>query len=100
MAFLNWTELVSDKVILTAGVSEMSAMTDPDGVLDYYGKIADAYYRFGGYDPANQPPMRVYSDIQLPDAGQTALFPAANVQQYGLLSGQRGDRRRSGVSAL
>ena len=72
MAFLNWTELVSDKVILTAGVSEMSAMTDPDGVLDYYGKIADAYYRFGGYDPANQPPMRVYSDIQLPDAGQTA----------------------------
>ena len=83
MAFLNWTELVSDKVILTAGVSEMSAMTDPDGVLDYYGKIADAYYRFGGYDPANQPPMRVYSDIQLPDAGQTALFPAANVQQYG-----------------
>ena len=32
MAFLNWTELVSDKVILTAGVSEMSAMTDPDGV--------------------------------------------------------------------
>ena len=84
MAFLNWTELVSDKVILTAGVSEMSAMTDPDGVLDYYGKIVDAYYRFGGYDPANQPPMRVYSDIQLPDAGQTALFPTANVQQYGV----------------
>ena len=83
MAFLNWTELVSDKVILTAGVAEMSAMTDPDGVLDYYGKIVDAYYRFGGYDPANQPPMRVYSDIQLPDAGQTALFPTANVQQYG-----------------
>ena len=83
MAFLNWTELVSDKVILTAGVAEMSAMTDPNGVLDYYGKIVDAYYRFGGYDPTNQPPMRVYSDIQLPDAGQTALFPAAGVQQYG-----------------
>lgn len=93
MAFLNWTELVSDKVILTAGVAEMSAMTDPNGVLDYYGKIVDAYYRFGGYDPANQPPMRVYSDIQLPDAGQTALFPTAGVQQYGgypigLLRGQ------------
>lgn len=83
MAFLRWTELISDKVILTAGVSEMSAMTDPEGVLDYYGKIADAYYRFAGYDPTNQPPMRVYSDIQLPDAAQTTLFPAATVQQYG-----------------
>lgn len=83
MAFLRWTELVSDKVILTAGVAEMSAMSDPDGVLDYYGKIADAYYRFGGYDPANQPPMRVYTDIQLPDPAQTTLFPTAVVQQYG-----------------
>ena len=75
MAFLNWTELVSDKVILTAGVAEMSAMTDPDGVLDYYGKIVDAYYRFGGYDPANQPPMRVYSDIQLPDRRRFSRRP-------------------------
>ena len=83
MAFLNWTELISDKVILTAGVAEMSAMVDPDRVLDYYGKIVDAYYRFGGYDPSNQPPMRVYTDIQLPDEGQTPLFPTANVQQYG-----------------
>lgn len=83
MAFLRWTELVSDKVILTAGVSEMSAISDPDRVLDYYGRIADAYYRFGGYDPASQPPMRVYTDIQLPDPAQTTLFPNATVRQYG-----------------
>jgi len=83
MAFLQWTELISDKVILTAGVSEMSAMTDPNGVLEYYGKIADAYYNFGGYDPSNQPPMRVYSDIQLPDANQTVVLPTAKIQQYG-----------------
>ncbi len=83
MAFLNWTELISDKVIITAGVAEMSAMRDPELVLEYYGKIVDAYYRFGGYDPAGQPPMRIYSDIQLPDAGQTSLFPTANTQQYG-----------------
>lgn len=83
MAFLNWAELVSDRVIITAGVAELGTLTDPDQVLDYYGKIAEAYYRFGGYDPAGQPPLRVYSDIQLPDRGQTPLFPAANVQQYG-----------------
>lgn len=83
MAFLRWTELISDKVILTAGVSEMSALTNPNVILDYYGKIVDAYYWFVGLDPTDQPPMRIYSDIQLPDAGQTPMFSAANVERYG-----------------
>lgn len=83
MAFLRWTELRSDKVILTAGVSEMSSLTNPNVILDHYGKIVDAYYWFAGLDPSNQPPMRIYSDIQLPDANQTPMFAAATVERYG-----------------
>lgn len=83
MAFLMWTEIISDKVIITAGVKEMSEMTNPDEILDHYSNIVDAFYRFAGLDPTNQPPMRVYSDIQLPDAQQTTASPTATVERYG-----------------
>ena len=83
MAFLRWTELRSDKLILTAGVKEMSSMKDPEKVLEAYGNIVDAYYAFAGLDPTNQPPMRVYTDIQLPDAEQTAQSSNAKIDRYG-----------------
>jgi hypothetical protein len=82
-AFLNWCELRSLKVICTMGVPEMAAMTNPQSVLDHMGNIADSYLLFGGYDPAGQPPMRIYTDIQLPDPAQTPAVQAANIFRYG-----------------
>ncbi|MGM9768209.1 MAG: M60 family peptidase N-terminal accessory domain-containing protein [Candidatus Cryptobacteroides sp.] len=83
MAFLRWVELRSDKFILTAGVKEMSAIKDPEKLLENYGKVVDAYYAFAGFDNVNQMPMRVITDIQLPDAEQTVSMSAPKVERYG-----------------
>lgn len=83
MAFLRWVELRSDKFILTAGVKEMSAIKDPIQLLENYGKVVDSYYAFAGFDNINQMPMRVITDIQLPDAEQTVSMSSPKVERYG-----------------
>lgn len=83
MAFLRWVELRSDKFVLTAGVKEMSAIKDPEKLLENYGKVVDSYYAFAGLDTAGQMPMRVITDIQLPDAEQTVSMSSPKVERYG-----------------
>lgn len=83
MAFLRWTELRSDKMVITAGIKEMATMQDPELLLKNYGTVVDSYYEFSGFDNTNQMPMRIYTDIQLPDAEQTVSMSTAKVERYG-----------------
>lgn len=80
---LKWTELRSDKVILTVGTSELKQVTDPAVIMELYGKIFDSYYAFRGLDPTGQMPVRIYSDIQLPDPDQTPASETAKVSRIG-----------------
>ncbi len=70
MPFLMWTELRSPKVILTMGIPEMVAMSKPSDVLSNLENIVDSYMWFGAYDQQNQPPLRVHTDLQVPDNRQ------------------------------
>lgn len=83
MAFLRWVELRSDKLVLTAGVKEMSAIKDPEKLMENYGKVVDSYYAFAGLEQNSQMPMRVITDIQLPDPAQTVSMSAPKVERYG-----------------
>ena len=83
MAFLPWVELRSDKIILTCGVKELEYCPNPEDLLNAFEPLVDSYYAFNGLDNTNQMPMRIYTDIQMPDAEQTPLFAAMNVLRYG-----------------
>lgn len=71
LAFLDWAEMRSDKVILNVGVKELSELYNPDLLLEAYGRIADAYLEFGGYSTENYAPFRLFTDIELPDPTHT-----------------------------
>ncbi len=100
MAFLNWTELHSRHLILTAGVSEMSELKYPDKLLETYDMIVETCYKWAGLDIESQPKLRLYTDIQLPDAGQTALSSNPKVEYYGRypIGFLRGDTHNSFIS--
>ncbi|MBQ7194856.1 MAG: hypothetical protein IJS07_04420 [Bacteroidales bacterium] len=83
MAFLPWVELRSDKIILTCGVKELEFCPNPEDLLNAFAPLVDSYYAFNALDNTNQMPMRIYTDIQMPDADQTPLFAAMNVLRYG-----------------
>lgn len=88
LGFLYWTELRSDKVILTLSVKDMIYLTSPERLLDTYHKIIDAFFEFGGYNitPEKyfpQPPMRVYADVQIPNPFQKALENNQDEHRYG-----------------
>ena len=83
MAFLPWVELISDKIILTCGVKELEYCPNPEDLLNAFTPLVDAYYSFNALDTEKQMPMRIYTDIQMPDADQTPLFASMNVLRYG-----------------
>ncbi|MCD7969254.1 MAG: M60 family metallopeptidase [Alistipes sp.] len=82
-AFLNWVEMHGEHIILTMGIPEMSDVPNPETMMHLYDKIVQAYLWFGGYDPASHPPMRLYTDVQLPDPTQDASSPAIARYYYG-----------------
>ncbi len=71
---IDWLELRSDKVIITGGIAEVikTNLTDPSTLLKSYETAVDQYRAFAGLDGENQAPFRIYSDIQIEDAGQTS----------------------------
>lgn len=96
MAFLSWTELHSKHMILTAGVPEISNLQYPDRLLEAYDVLIETCYKWAGLDIESQPKLRLYTDIQLPDAGQTVGSKSAKLNYYGIYP--MGFRRGEGVS--
>ncbi len=85
LAFLNWTELRSPKIILTFALKEMYYLTNPDRLLQQYENLVDAFLDFGGYPPADTyelPIFRVYADIQLPNPKQTIVANSSGANDY------------------
>lgn len=80
---LNWTELRSDKVIVSIGTPELKEVANPETILELYGKIVDAYYAFKGLDATGQMPIRVYTDVELPDETQTPASPGTKKYMVG-----------------
>jgi len=83
MAFLNWTELHSRHLILTAGVSELTYLKNANKLMESYDLLIETAYKWAGLDIEKQPKLRLYTDIQLPDAGQTTLSSGAKLDYYG-----------------
>lgn len=80
--FPYWQELRSDEVILTFGAKEMKYLTNAERLLEVYGNMRDAYLEFGGWPTDDkQPPMRLVSDIQLPNPNQQTL--SQDEKRYG-----------------
>lgn len=80
--FPYWQELRSDKVILTFGAKEMKYLTNAERLMEVYGKMCDAYLEFGGWPTDDkQPPMRLVSDVQLPNPNQQTL--SQDEKRYG-----------------
>ncbi len=83
MAFLKWTELHSERLILTAGISEMSAMKSPEQLMRSYDRLVETCYEWKACDMERQPKLRLTTDIQIPDYGQTTVSSTAKLDYYG-----------------
>ena len=76
-----WTELKSDKVILTIKVNDLIHVQKQgieenlDLLMSEYEKFIDTYYEVYNIDASNFPPLRVTSDLQIPNPNQTPSKP-------------------------
>ncbi len=79
-----WFELRSDRVIITAHKDDVQNITvGPTSILDSWTKLVDAQAAFGGFDGANELPVRIHTDVQVPDSLQLPTSTAANFGYYG-----------------
>ncbi len=81
---LPWVELRSDKVILTVYIDDiLSTDAGPSSILEQWETLIDAQVAFAGLTNDNEMPVRIMSDVQVPDATQTASSTTGTYTYYG-----------------
>ena len=70
-----WGELQSDRVVLTVQTKHLSSVTDPAGLLRYWGRVIDTEAERAGWPKQPAPPERVVVDRDISAGWMHSGYP-------------------------